>query len=256
MKQLFTIWFILVLIVVLAPATFAQEDEQTRAIDIAAQSEELSEFLSGFEWEAEAYEEDEGYWGVDFYRTNTVEDDDNFLAWAMVDLDSESVIETYMPRFLSEEALERRLPEVEALVLSDPEVQAIIDNPSLWQVYTEWDPYESLFFVQFFRGLDAYTATVWLSDEESDEESPYFLVEFYDETALEAEQAEQERRDRAVMLAYEADAIDDAIFENDDWQTVVQQLNGSQYSVEFISDEERLFFAVVDIDTETVIESE
>lgn len=233
------------------------EATATAAINIAAQSEDLSEVLAGQEWEAEVFAEGENIYGVDFFRTGDFDEKEEgrFLAWALVDIENGLVVETFKPYLLSEEELERLSLQVQALVLRDAEVAMVIGDPIGWNIEVYWDAFESAFYVSFYRGLDSYVALVYYTadDEEAGE---FFFEAFFNEYMMDEAAAALERRDRAITLAFEADGIDDALAGYDDWETIVQEISETEASVEFVVGSERLFFALVDLENNQIIESE
>ena len=76
---------------------------------------------------------------------------------------------------------------------------------------------------------------------------------------LTEEQQVADNRNKAIELAWQAEGVDEALFGDDEdveWETFVAHVGGGQYGVSFATADKQLFFALVDIDSEEILESE
>ncbi|MGF1506876.1 MAG: hypothetical protein ACFB51_17355, partial [Anaerolineae bacterium] len=127
-------------------------------------------------------------------------------------------------------------------------VEMLLGDPSAWDQSIEREG--DLWIMSFQRGIEEIAVLVYEEDEDE-----LFLEEIIDESQLSAQEAEAFARDEAVALAWAAEGIDDALGDTDDWTTYVENQGESVFSVSFVSGEETLFYALVDIDAGTVLES-
>ena len=249
-KTLITTLLMICALMIVAPVN-AQDDEQ-HAINIALANEDVATVLADIDdYSVEAYPEEEGLWGVEFFIET--DDDWQWLGWVLVDMETAETIEVYMVRFLTEDELATIAAEAEQILLNDPEVLAALIDPELWEVYTWYIPEDQTYFVEFYRSIDAYVASFYLWDE--DEELVLHFDSFTDGNALEAQEQIAHDRDTAILIAYESDDLYDAIADVDEWEVYAQNIRGSQWSIEFVSGNQRLYYALIDIETETVLES-
>ena len=224
-----------------------------QAIAIAAADEEMAWHISHYNWNADAYQENEEstIWTMEFWSEDSAGEYEEWLAWAEVDLADGSVRDAYVPRELTAEEFQEGQMIAEALVLNDIAVQAAVGDISLWEYDTYYDRWDEAFYVSLWYGLDEIYVSVRL-DEES---RSYYVEQITDANVLEAaEQAELERN-QAIELAWEAEGIWDVLQNYDDWTTYVENQGGSQYSVAFVTTDAELFYAIVDIESWTVLEA-
>ncbi len=255
-----TIWIILLAILMLVPLMVqAQMSDEEKAIAIAAGDEDLVALLEQFEdWEAEAYEEDEDIYGVDFLVPIDPEDPE-FIGFVLVNVATGEIYETFVPIVLPtsvEVVLQERVLNH---VSNDPEVLSRLGSPDLWEHYVEFDGFDGLWYVGFERGLEVWVAVVEVvfvdADEDNYDVQEIELYGFFDGNRLEEQEQIANNKNQAIILAYEADGIDDAVGDVEDWTTMVSQYNGSQWTVQFISGDTVLFTALVDIEQDVVLQS-
>lgn len=241
----------------LATPVFAQGDDADAAIAVALSNEEISAFLATNEgWEAGAYyEEGEGFWFVEFFMPYSDEEDEGeWLGFAMVSLDSNEVVEMFLPIPLTDDEYEEQLVLVEATIRNDPRVTTLLGDLSQYSMWFEYDRYEQVWYVEIYRGLESYYATLYVFAEANEEPQAY-LQELGDANELTEEEQRYVDRYTAIDLAFSADGIDQVLLTDDEWQTYVSLQDDNIYSVIFATSERELFYALVDIENMTVIES-
>ncbi len=229
---------------------WAQGAQEQQVIDIAAAHPAIKNALDRFpDWSAEAYVEDEdaNIWGVEFYEDQAREE---WLAWAQVNMNSQTVTEYYAPAYLSPEEEARQQAAVEAAVLADAEALALLGDPNDWDQYTDYDPWEGLWHVYFEKGLDA-----WAAEVEYGENDEVNIWRLFDPYQLTEEEARETARNQAIEIAYEAEGVWDALDGYDDWKAYVTLVEEPRWAVSFVSGEQELFFALVDVEAWQVIES-
>ncbi len=215
-------------------------DDGEKAIALAAAPAEAAARLANYpDWTADAYPEDEeaGLWGVDFYSETA----DEWLGYVLVDLPAREVVEMDVPRELTAEEYQAGLEKVEAFVLRDAEVLALLGDPAQWERHTEYNRWDETWETGFYRGLDEWVAVTTLDGDD------VYLEGIYDPYEFEAEQAERQRRDEAIGLAWEADGIDRALDGVDNWRAYVSPQGDNVYAVTFAAEDAELFYALVDV---------
>ncbi len=201
------------------------------------------------DWHVEMWTNDE--WQtmeIDLYDT-----DWNWIAWGAVSLADNGqpieIVDTAAPNQLTEAEYTAGSKMAEEIALSDPAVLETLGEPSEWEIYTWYDEWERTWEVAFYRGLDEFGVSI----EEYDDE--WQVGEITNLALLEEEQQISDNQSRAIDLAWQAEGIDDALFSEDvEWSTIVTDLGGAEYGVSFVTTDQELFFALVDIDAEQVLE--
>lgn len=225
----------------------AQSDTEDRVIVAVVASEDFDGWLDTFpNYEVNTWGPDEdGFWGMEFISA-----DGEWLGYARIHEESLEIVESYAPRPLDPEVYQEQLERVTALVMSDPEVLALMnDTPDLWQLYTDFDRWEQQWYVSFHRGIEGYTVYLWVDDD-------YISIsEIIDNLALSEEEAEENARNEAISLAYSADNIDGALAGTYEWTTYVEAQGDDVWSVSFVANEETLITVVVNIEDGTILMS-
>jgi len=252
--------FLIIIIITLMPMamSLAQISEEDQAIAIAASHEDFITFLADIEgWEAEAYEE-EGAWIVEFFIEGEDDEEGEWLGFVVMSLETGEVYEAFSAAPLPTEVETRLQAQVLALVQDDDEMMARLDNnPAIWEEYVEYDRYEQLWYVAYFRGLDAWAAVVEVGFEDDTYNVEYMTItDVVNPHRMEEEEEQANRKNEAIGLAYESDGIEAALAGIDDWTTLVSEQSDGTYGVQFISDGQVRFFALVDVDTWTIHSSE
>lgn len=223
-------------------------DNNEKAIALATAPADVAAHLANYpDWTADAYPEDEeaGLWGVDFYSAAA----DEWLGYVLVDLPAQEIVEKYVPRELTAEEYQVGLEKVEAFVLQDAEILVLLGDPAQWERYTEYNRWDETWETGFYRGLDEWVVVTTLDGDD------VYLEGIYDPYEFEEDQAEQQRRDEAIGLAWEAEGIDQALDGVDNWRTFVSPQGDDIYAVSFATEDAELFYALVDVAAEQVLES-
>jgi len=231
-------------------AVYAQLEEETQQalIQIVASSETFADWLVQYpNWKSNVYPSDtEGVWVVEFYT----EAEDDWLGYATINAETGEIYESFAPKPLPTEVYQEQRDKVLKLTLDDPEVLAYLGDPILWDMYMDYNRYESLWDVYFYRGVDAVLVKASFVDT-------YFNIDsIVDPNELTEEQALDDARNQAISLAYGAEGVDTALEGHDDWRTYVEPQGGSRWSVSFAADDQELFYALVDIEVNVVLASQ
>jgi hypothetical protein len=231
-------------------AVHAQIDDgrEVALIEYAAQSETMADWLPNFEsWTGFAH----GTEYPDVYYVEFYDQNGEWIGYVSFHGVTGEIYDSFAPKPLPPDLYAEQLPIVESIILNDPEVAAILDNPIFWDTYTDFNRWEQIWESRFYRGLEGILVRVYFDAETND----FWVDSITNENQLTQEEALQDARDRAVSLAYDAQGIDLALNGHDDWATVVQHMRGSQWSVSFVVPNQELFYALVDLATGRVIQS-
>lgn len=253
---------ILLCLLMLALPALAQESaEANRAIALVENQPDFATMLAEHDsyraeaWLLEEEQAGDSLWEVEFFVDEG--EDMTWLGWALVDVASGEILEQFVPRFISAEEINALAPRLREIALGDPEIAQVVTNPAEWQIGVEHNPYENLWEVYFGRGLDFWTVLIYQNAYDETEmvaksEAEFEVVAVINETALQEQEADAQRRTDAIMLAFEAPGAEAALSRaDDDWTTYVQPLDASRYTVEFVTTE-RLFCVVVDVEAQRV----
>ena len=238
-------------------SAFAQNDEVNQALaELVASQPEFAAQLANYErysvgtylFDEEKEFEGENIWEVEFYIDRG--DDSVFLGWALVDGNTNEIIESFIPRVLSDDEMKTESALAVEAILADPEVSMLLVNREEWNIGAEYNPYEEVWEVYMERGLEAWVAYVYYIDEP--DLTGYFVEGIFNEIALEEEDEENERRTRAIMVAFDSAEADAMLDITDNWTVSVQHQGGDMYSVEFISGDQRLLCQLVSVHQEVI----
>lgn len=224
-------------------------DEATRAIQLLAEVPEVAGWLASYpDWTGDAWLEGEDglHYHVDLYSAAA----DEWLGWGYVNVADGVVEDFFVPRELSAEEFQTGREMVEAFVFSDEEVLARLGNVDNWGFETWYNRWDANWQVWFWYGLEelAVTVNIW-------EGEPY-LDGITNPAEFEAEEAAENSKNQAIELAWQAEGIDQAVAGVDNWQTYVAQQGDTVWAVTFATEDRELFYALVDIESWTVLESE
>lgn len=224
-----------------------EEETQDALVQIVASSDTFADWLAQYDWRPNVYQSDtEGVWVVEFYNN----DDDDWLGYATINAETGEIYDAFAPKPLDTDVYQQQMEKVQKLILEDPEVQARIGDPALWDAYTDYNRYEAKWEMYFYRGTEAVLVKATIDDV-------YFDIEdIIDPNQLSEEEAQNEARNQAINLAYTADGVDAALDGHDDWHTYVEPQGGSRWSVTFAADDQELFYALVDIESNNVLAAE
>lgn len=249
LKKLVSIFLVVMVLGTLAGTAFAQDEElRDQVIAVAAASEEFVEALANYEtydtW-AEPLEEDPNTWFVEFY----VESEDIFIGEALVDTTTWEIVESFVVEVLSEAELQAGEALVLNAIMSDSEVMAVVKDPSEWQIFVQYEGFDNMWSVVFINGLNEWEALVGVFEGEA------YIESFTQLEAMDAYEEMEDERGRAVMLAFEAEGVDAALEGIDNWGTFAQPQADGTWSVLFVTFDRALFFVMVDLANETILEA-
>lgn len=223
-------------------------DEAARAIQLLAEEPEVAGWLASYpDWTGDAWLEGEDglHYHVDLYSAAA----DEWLGWGYVNVADGLVEDYFVPRELTAEEFQTGRELVEAFVFSDEEVLARLGNVDDWGYDTWYNRWDANWQVWFWYGLEelAVTVNIW-------EDEPY-LDSITNPAEFEAEEAAENSKNQAIELAWQAEGIDQAVAGVDNWQTYVAQQGDTIWAVTFATEDRELFYALVDIESWTVLES-
>ena len=223
-----------------------QDDIETRVINLIAADPRAATYLATVpHWHAEAYHEEDDIWDADFFDMSN-----DWIGYGKVNIATEEVLEISMPTVLTPEEYQAGLAATEKLVLNDGEVLALLGDPALWGRTVDFDGWENTWYVYFERGLDNWLVRVQYDSTD------YWIDEIVNPDALSAAEKREQNRNAAIELAYSAEGVWDALDGVDDWFTYAENQSGSQWSVSVVTADRDLFFALVDIDTGEILQTE
>ena len=208
-------------------------------------------YLAGYPgWHGDAYEEGSNadLFNVDFYSAG-----DEWIGWGQANVTTGEVTDYYVPRELTAEEYAAQKPLVDRFILHDPEIAARLVEPALWGSDTQWNRWEQRWEVYYWYGIDSLVVILSLDGDN------VYLQSIADPELLEAEAQDEANRNKAMEIAWSADGLWARLEGRDDWRTYVEPVEGgggNQYTVEFVSGDETLFAALVDIATETILASQ
>ncbi|MCE7987596.1 MAG: hypothetical protein DYG89_41055 [Caldilinea sp. CFX5] len=230
------------------PPSQPETDKELAIAKVAAAPEIAPVLANHPHWVADAYPDDEAerIWHVDFYA----ETDGEHLGYGHVRLNSNELFDIKMPRDLSPAELQAGITAIDAYLPYDAEVQARLGNPKLWYHDVSYDRWEESWKAYYSRGLEEILITLYIDDN-----NDVYLDAIIDPAVLSEEEAAEERRNRAINLAYSAEGIDEALAGVDNWSTYVEDHGDDQYTVAFSTTERPLYRVHVDIDQERIIEA-
>lgn len=195
-------------------------------------------------------EEDEGEgeaWFLEFLGGED-EEDEEFLGYAYLNSQTGLLYEWAISRPLSRAELEAGREEVRAVVAQDSEVQALLGDPASWQESIRHEPLEDGWIVEYRRGMEGIELVLF------EDGGDLRIFEIYVDGQLDEEESEQYARATAIDLAANTEQADIRLENIDDWTTLAEPQADGLWTVTFLSEDETLLFAVVDVNNETVVE--
>ncbi|MBL8116707.1 MAG: hypothetical protein JNJ78_04200 [Anaerolineae bacterium] len=236
----------------LAVKVAAQDDDPIRQalIDHVASSEIFVDWLSNYpDYHVNAYGPDEnGVWYIEFLNVAQ----DEWLGYANIDADNNEILDSFAPKPLPQDIYQQQLPLVTEYALADPEVLARLEQkPNLWDNYTDYNRWETVWDLAFYRGIEGIVVKVGFDENEN----PY-IIKIVDPNQLTEDEALDNARNEAINLAYSADGIWDYLGGYDDWTTYAEPQGATRWSVTFVVYDKELFFALVDIQEQRVLAAE
>lgn len=242
-----------------APAARAQDDEEfsqteLALIDIVSNSDTFADWLTNYpDWNVNVWEneDDPDWYTVEFYDAAWEE----WLGYAVINSDTSEITEAFAPVPLSEEAFQRGQAQIAALMFEDPEIIGLIGDPIVWEYWIDYNRWEQDWNVYFYRGITSWRVDITLENYEEANDGYFTIDGIYDNNELDEETALEANRSDAINLAYNAPGVDQALEGHDDWNTYAENQYGAVWSVAFVSGDQELFFALVNISSGQVLES-
>ncbi|HHO58332.1 MAG TPA: hypothetical protein ENJ85_04070 [Oceanithermus profundus] len=234
---------LLVLAPVLAAGSFLNSREfksleptARRAIVLVAKSREARPRLARYPgWTAGAEQDDGAVWHVWFER------EDEWLGEAYVDLDTKEVRDVYLPVDPTPAERARILPQLRRLVARDAEVQALLEDPADWDEEIEYDKWDDVWYVRYWRGEDAVGVRI------ARDEGRWRVEDVFDPLAFDAEQERRRARDRAVRIAYASERVGELLEPYDGWKAYAEPDAEGRWTVSFATPEKTILTALVDL---------
>lgn len=226
----------------------AHSDEAALAVQLLGAVPEVADWLASYpDWTGDAWlDGDDGvHYHVDLYSAAA----DEWLGWGYVNVAEGAVEDYFVPRELSAEEFQVGREKVEAFVFGDQEVLARLGNVADWDFDTWYNRWDANWEVWFWYGLDELVVTVNIWEDEA------YLESIRNPAEFEADQALENNKNQAIELAWQAEGIDQAVAGIDNWQTYVSQQGDTVWAVTFATEDRELFYALVDIESWTVLES-
>lgn len=253
MRTMRALWIIVLLSIVFTGVLFsvqAQDEEATEdnLVELVALSPEFADWLANYpDWIGQGWQSDGDYWYIEFYSADWEE----WLGYATVNVVTKEFADYLVPSPLPPEEFQEGQARVTELVLHDPEVLARLVEPLLWDVYVDFNRWDRVWEVTYYRGVNAVRVICTYHPEED-----YFSIDSIgDPNVFDEETAFEDARSEAISLAYTADGVDAALEGYDDWTTYSEHLGDGIWTVEFAAGDQELFFAQVDIENDVVLEA-
>lgn len=227
----------------------AQDDVSPRMVEIVEHTDPFVDWLTNYPgYTSNAWLEEGGIWHVEFYSA----DQQEWLGYARVNPDNGEVIESFAPIPLPPDVYTRQQARLNDLVFQDPEITTLIGDPILWNYSIDWNRWEQRWQAHFYRGIDAWLVNLNYNEDEE----TFYIDAITDEHAIDEDTQRQANRDHAIQLAYLANGVDQALNGFDTWTTYAENLHNTVWSVSFVNGDTELFYAIVDLSTDTVLESD
>ncbi len=225
--------------------TLAQDADEQATIDFVSTHPEFADYLATYpDWTHYAEVYDGNFWYVEFYS----EQEDEWLGYAVVNMDTMEFTEFFVPKPLPPGEFAVMQPRVQEFVLNDGEVQALLDNPNFWDIWVDYNRWEQYWEVSFYRGIEAWVVALYIEGDE------IYIDQIFDPNVLEEDDLLNSQRYEAIALAYEADGIDIALANHDNWTTYVSPQGENRWAVDFVVNGQMVFHALVNIDSWTVLQ--
>jgi hypothetical protein len=230
----------------------AQSDEEKQAALIAIVSAHppFDAWLPQHEgWFGQASDDDgDGVYYIDFFTPEWEE----WLGNAYIDARTLEVSAAYAPIPLTDDEYDAQLALITPYIVNDIEVLGWLNNlPDQWDVWTDFNRWDQRWEMNFYRGIVAVQVQVRIDDNDN-----VWIEDIIDPNLLDKQQMIDDNRDAAITLAHQSDGIWDALEGFDDWTTYVEWQHDAVWSVSFVTGETMRFFALVDLGTGTILESE
>jgi hypothetical protein len=224
------------------------DSPEERAIALVAAVPEVAAHLASYpEWSGDAYFEDANsqIYEVSFYSESANE----WLGSGQANIETGEVLDYYVPRELAPEEYQQQLAQVKMFLDDDPEVQGrLVPRPDFWEEYIDYNRWDQNWQAYYSRGLEEFVVVLAFYDGD------LYIDQIYDPWVFDAEQEVRRQRDLALELVWQANGIDGALDGVDNWATYAAQQSDSIWTVEFVTEDQLLFSALVDIENWQILE--
>jgi hypothetical protein len=222
--------------------------QERQAVALVSVYPVIADFIASYPgWTASAYADDEAaqLWHVDFAAA-----DGEWLGYGHVNLQSGEIYDVFVPRDLTPEEFQAGQEKIEHFLLNNPEVMALLGDVSLWDHNVWYNRWDANWQAWYGYGLDEWTINLSIDAESGN----VWMDDYYDPAVLEEDEQVAWNRDQAVELAYQAEGLEAALNGHDEWHTYASDQGDGLWTVEFATDGELLFSALVDIVNWQVVE--
>jgi hypothetical protein len=203
------------------------------------------------DWSARAYNTRNRYgiWRVEF--KNAAGDD---LGWATVDPAKERLY-SYEAYFGATDA--QRLaaePILREFISTQPELLALLEDPSIYDMYVDYDGYNDWWGVYIDIGADSLYVVIRFADHNPDSLENPQLVTIYFENVLSYDEWYTASSQAAIAIAFQQSEIAAALRGSDDWTTTTSTEDSRTWQVVFLLNDTPAAEAIVNLEDKTVVE--
>lgn len=223
-------------------------DDADQIIEQVAESQYFAAWLDENPgWQAFAETDEGASWFVEFYIDN--DDEEEFLGFAYLNVEQGVLGEWAITRPLSAAEFEKGQAEVVALLDSDPEIEVLLgDNPASWDRRVDYESIEGAWRARYTRGIEHIE--IYFFEEDGD----LVIGDMFMEGFLDEETGQQVARDLAIEIAFDTTEADERLDGIDDWTALAEPQPDGLWTVSFVSGDDSLLFAVVDVENEELVE--
>lgn len=232
---------------VAAQATFTVQN----AIDTAASHPVFADGLARYEdWTAAAYNTNNAYeiWRVQFWDS---EGED--LAWADVS-PARGKVYSYEAHFAaSEQQTNTAYDVLRDFIDNEPQVLALVDDPSQYEIYVEYDTWGRQWSVYLDIDIDSLYFAVRFDGETPDDLENPELQGVYFPNVISYEEWQSGMEAQAIAIAFQDQAIADAV-NGRSWTTEVEQSEDGSWRITFWEGDISLAEVVLDAAMENILD--
>jgi hypothetical protein len=252
MRKKFTLIIAALAITVLTVWSVGAQDDEAILQELGAILAETDTFADWLpqhpNYQTGGWQSDGPIWHVEFYNESL----DEWLGYGIMNRDTGEVFEAFAPKPLPTDLYNELLPRVNAFVMQDDEVMGLMNQvPEAWDIYPDYNRWEQTWEVGFYRGVEGFVVKVSFDDAFDN----IYIDQILDANMLSEDEALDNARDEATNLAYQVEGVWEALDGHSDWMTYTEDLGDGVWGVTFSEYDEELFYAVVNINEDTVLET-